>query len=193
MKKLFRLDQSHAEVRMKDGHIKESVLWLVLDRPIPAEIIPSALTIICLREFEVVQKKKIGFWAHRGISVLNRTPKQIRVVFSVPRLTNKTYSSKMLFEMTEDKWLKLSADEKARYDREATALCLLVRKEFGQDNYWSLAVTKGSEQNLNNVLGFRAYGEFDKILKCYINNLSNDIIKNRTPTRYLQINPPKRK
>lgn len=194
MKKLFRLEQSHAEVRMENGNIKESVLWLVLDKPIPAEIIPSALTVVCLREFEVVQKKSIGFWAHRGMSVLNGTPEQIEIVLGIPTLTNKTYSSKTLFEMTEEKWLKLSADKKASYDRVVTALCLLVRKEFGQDNYWNLAVTKGSEQNLNNTLGFLSYSEFDATLKRYVNNLSNDImIGNRTPTRYLQINPPERK
>lgn len=194
MKKLFRLDNSYGEVRRKDGKITISVLWLVLDGK-PAELIPSALTEACVSEYEQSIGNKCGWWFHRGSSILNQTLPQIRGQISNLQKSfskdSKMFFSQSLFSMTEDQWLKETAENKLLFDQEAAALTLLLRKEFGQKMLHTFLMTKQSEQDFVAVYGFANYAEFDATLKRYMFQLSGDIIANRTPNSYLEISPPK--
>lgn len=187
MKKLFHLDRSYAEVRFQDGKIKESVLWLVLDDLSPAETIPAALTVVCLREFEQIYKQQIGFWAHRGMAVLNGTPNQIKhdigTLKEELQQDSEMFFGKGLFETTEETWRTYDTEKKNLFDKESAVLCLLIRKEFGQDSFWKMA-TKDDLQ----ILGFKDYAEFDTIFKKYVQNLVSDVSVNKTPISYLQIN-----
>lgn len=196
MKKLFRLDQSHGEVRRnKDGKIELSVLWLVLDKK-PAEVIPPSLTLVCLAELES-RNLNVGYWAVRGMSVLNGTIPQIRSQLAplngVITSDDKMYFSQKLFTMTEEDWKKETVEKRHLFDQEAAALCLLLRKEFGQDNLLKYLSTGGGEQNFANVYGFQSFQVFDSTLKSYMTNLAQDVAQNRTPNSYLQISPPSRK
>ena len=193
MKKLFRLERSHGEVRRdKSGKITMSVLWLVLDQK-PAEVIPPSLTLVCLAELEN-QGVKVGYWATRGMSVLNGSLPQVRSQLAALNANmasdQKVYFSQKLFSMTEEEWKKETPEKRLLFDREAAALCLLLRKEYGQANLHKFMQSGGGEQNFNQIYGFRGYQEFDATLRRYMTNLSNDVSQNRTPDSYLQISPP---
>lgn len=195
MKKLFRLEASHGEVRREGGKIKMSVLWLVLDQK-PSEVIPPSLTVISMAELEQTQQYKVGYWAQRGMSLLNGTLPQIRgnlgALAGPMSRDDKVYFSAKLFSMTEEEWTKETPDRRQLFDQEAAALCLLLRQEFGQKNLHRFLATSQSEQDFVTTYGFNGYTEFDATLKRYMQNLSTDIAQNRTPDKYLQISPPER-
>jgi hypothetical protein len=194
MQKLFQLDRSYAEVRRdKSGRITLSCLWLVLDGP-PAEVIPGALTMICLAEYEQATGANFGFWAHRGIALLNGNLPRIRsnlAAISEPIQQDQRLHFSSAFRVTEDQHKKKPKEDQDLFDREAAMICLLLRKEFGQKNFLTFIPTQADEQDLYKVFGFKSYGEFDATLKRYMLHLSFDIKEGRTPDAYLSIENPK--
>lgn len=197
LKKLFRLESSQSEVQIDDkNQIARSVAWISLDQS-PAEIIPFAITTICLKEFEQITGTKFNPWLYRGMSYLNATLPQIRQTLSPlaaqVQQNQKIFFSKAIFEMTEDEWSKLEKPQQQLFDAESAAMCLLLRKEFGQDNFLSFLRGGATEQNLAKTFGFRSYDELDATFKRYLYNLSNDINSRAAPDHYLQVSPPKRK
>lgn len=195
LKKLFKLDQSQAEVRSESGKIKRSVCWISLENK-PSEVVPTAITVLCLKEFEEKYKVKFGPWMYRGMAFLNGTLSQIRGHLNPLRTmvqnNSQMFFSKSIFEMTEDKYSKLGASEQHLYDMQAAAMVLLLRKEFGQANFVSFARGGASEQEVRRTFGFNNYGELDSTFKRYMYHLSNDIATNRTPDSYLNVTPPQR-
>jgi hypothetical protein len=196
MQKLFRLDRSYAEVRRNEsGRITLSCLWLVLDGP-PAEVIPSALTMICLAEHEQAKGVKFGFWAHRGIALLNGNLPRIRsnlAAMNEPIQQNHRLHFSAAFRVTEDQYKKKPIEDQCLFDREAAMICLLLRKEFGQDNFLAFLSTEGTEgeKSFYRIFGFSSYGEFDATLNRYMLHLSSDIREGQTPDAYLSIENPK--
>ena len=191
MKKLFNIDSSFAEVREEGGKIKISYLWLVNDVR-PAEIVPPALTVICMKEFEKKNSQNIGWYAHRGMAVLNETLPQIRRnlggLDAVLQKDSEIFFSKSLFQMTEADWKKQTPQMRQLYDNEAAVMCLLIRKEFGQKNFQSF-LRAGPNVSSDWVLGFKTNGELDATFKRYMFYLVQDIKQNKTPDTYLQIVP----
>lgn len=185
MKKLFNIESSFAEVKNN-----VSYLWLILDGK-PSEIVPSGLSIITLSEYERSIGKNFGWWLHRGIPNINLTLSQIRNnMISIERLIQndqEIFFSKSIFELTEIDWIKLSENQRRLFDLEAAAMCLLIRKEFGQSLFLEFSNSKYSEVELNNFLGFSGYAKFDITFKRYLINLTEDIRLNKTPDHYLQI------
>lgn len=187
MKKLFNMESSFGETRVENGKIKISHLWLVLDVK-PSEVIPASLTVIALKEYEQQTNKKFGWWVHRGMPVLNMTLPQIRGnIVTIEGALGKDsgmFFSKALLEMTEENWKSQSPELKRLFDSQAATMCLLVRKEFGQDNFHAMMNQQASFQT---VLGFRDNAELDATFKRYMVYLTQDIRQNKTPNDYLQI------
>lgn len=191
MEKIFRLDRSYGEtIKDASGRIKASSLWLLLDTK-PAESIPPALTTISLKEVEQNYNVKIGFWAQRGMSILNGTLPQIRssliLVDSPLKANSEMFFSYGLFTFTEKTWLEQTKEMQRLFDAEAACLLLLLRKEFGQENFLKFVSTNGTEADFTNIYGFRNYSEFDSTFKRYMLNISNDIVQKKTPDDYLQV------
>ena len=185
MKKLFNLEQSHYEVRRnKEGKVEQLILWIVLDGT-PAETVPMALTAIASADLG------IPFWAQRGMSVLNGTIPQIRTglgSLNGPLNTNQTmFWSKAIFTMTEEGYKKESQEKRDLFDQESAALCLMIRKEFGQTNFVRVVKSTGGETALKDVLGFDSYSQMDATYTRYMGHLASDIVQNKTPNSYLQI------
>jgi len=178
MKKLFNLSGSYGEIR--NG---QALLWLVLDAK-PTESVPPALSVLLLKQMEGV-----GFWAQRGIPILNMTLPQIRryIVELSPNLQQDSpiYFSQALLQMTETEYKKLPPEKQKLFDSEAAMFCLFVRKEFGQKNFQSM-LGAGS-QGVTNVLGFRDFAHLDSAFKRYLFYIVKDVRENKTPDHYLQI------
>lgn len=183
MLKLFNVEEPYAEIQQEITY-----LWLVLDGK-PAEVIPSALTIISLHEYELRMKRKFNWWAIRGMANLNLTYSQIKS--KILSSNTSTFSSKRMFNMTQEEWQKMPNNEKVAFDLQALGLCLLIRKEYGQNNFLCIATSDGSEQQVGYFLGFNdlgnVYNEFDSIYNRYIGYLIIDVKSGKTPNNYIQI------
>lgn len=194
LNKLFRLKASQSEIQTDNqGKITRSVAWVSLDKT-PAESLPSSITTICLKEFEQQTNARFKPWLYRGMSHLNATLLQVRESLSPlaaqVQQNQQMHFSKSLFEMSEEDWSKLNQSQQQLFDSEATAMCLLLRKEFGQSNFLTFLRNGASEQSLKTAFGFSSYNELDATFKRYMYHLSNDINSQKTPDHYLQVSPP---
>lgn len=190
MKKLFGLDQSYSEVRRdQSGRIILTAMWLILEGS-PGEVIPPSITTICLSEFEQTHSAKMGYWVHRGMTLLNSTLPQIRTKLSGLKLST---NSQNIISTTEKQWKDMDVSARDRFDTESAALLLLFRKEMGQSNLIGFLQTSGTEQDVNKIFGYAGFNELDAVYRRYCDNLGVDIASNRTPNDYLLITPVMRK
>jgi len=190
LKKLFNLEQSKVELRND-----MTVIWVALDDK-PAKIIPPLLTQICLAEFEAKHNVKIGWWFKRGASQLNGIVPDIRQSISglsdMLKSDQPIFVSEKMFTMTEEDYLKESVENRKVFDQEAIALCIMLRKEFGEaklQGYLRIASRNNSQDVLKVVYGFSGYGHFDKQYIRFMRDLTADVLNNKTPDSYLEIRP----
>lgn len=192
MKKLFRVEGSRVESRKEDGKVKLHVIWVVFDKR-PTECLPSAMTMVCLTEFEQQYNVMVPFWVRRGMAILNLSMPQIkgtlRFMNEVISKREKVYFSNAFFGMTREEFLQADAQTQKVYDAQATVMCLLFRKEYGQYNFLRFISKPSTEQHLREVVGFRSFEEFDKTFKRYMYYLSQDVVGGETPREYLDIEP----
>lgn len=196
-KKLFGLEKTKVEIRRKGAKPDLAVIFMLLDDK-PAKTIPEPLTEACLVDYEDQNGVKFGWWAHRGMSLLNSSLPDIRqwlteLAGSV-RNDSNIYMGRGLLTMTEDQYSKESADNKKKFDQCSIALCLLLRKEFGQEKFLRMLSSSGDpEEALRRIYGFENYAQFDASFKRYLLDLTADISGARkgrsTPDSYLQIKP----
>lgn len=192
-KKLFNIDKTKIEVRKENNKVKMYVIFLLIDEK-PSKTLPLPLTEICLAEMEQ-RGIKTGWWLHRGMSILNGTLPDIRLQLNnlyVNVQNNKNvYSSKMLFTLTEEQYLKETETSKDGFDKCALSMCLLLRKEFGQDKFLQFIKEANPETGLQKIYGFENYDKFDSSYKRYLIDLTSDVAGVRkgreTPDTYLQI------
>ena len=196
-KKFFGLDKSAVEIRRNaDGTIKLSVIFILLDDK-PSRTIPIPLTEVCLAELEQSYNVKFGWWVHRGMGQLNGTLGEIKANFidlhSKLNHDEAIYFSESLLKMTEDQYWKESPANRLAFDRCACVMCLLIRKEFGEEKMLSFikgtASGKDAKEALYKLYKFDSYSHFDVTLKAYMKIVASDIVENKTPNSYLQIVP----
>jgi len=191
MRDVYRLDGSYAEINRTEDKINFTRLYLVLDKS-PAEVIPISLTDICFAEL-CQRNIEIGFWARRGMAILNGTLPQIReaIVPLKDKEARDLFTSKALFSMTEKEWLVLQKESQEIFDQQAAVVCLLLRKEFGQSKFLTFLLTDNTEKDMTDIFGFSTEKRFNEAFMRYLKNLSSDIDENKTPDSYLQITPNK--
>lgn len=187
------LDGSKVEIRRENGKIKTVEAFLLLNDT-PSKTLPAPLTEICLSLFEEKHNVKFGWWAHRGMNLLNGSESQIRgrIRELSPKIGDNTpvFLSKMLFTTSKEDYLKLSLLEQRLFDNEAVVLCLLLRKEFGQDRMLYF-LKEDSETGLKEIYGFRSFDHFDASFYRYMKDLVNDVVDKKTPSHYLLIQKAK--
>ncbi len=187
-KKLFRIDETRAEAfRSHNGQIIHVIYLLMDDDPIDA--IAPPVTEILLAEFAKKYKSNVGWWAKKGMSRLNATPDDIRENISKlnnPVDGNKVFGSESLFTLTLDQWYKLNNEQRELYDNQCLALCLMLRKEFGQKNLHKFLQTS-PQDGMKSVYRFYGFDEFDRSYKRYLQDIVREVGKNKTPTHYLTI------
>lgn len=195
MKKLFNLQESRFEIRRKNGQIEITAMWLVLDDK-PAKVIPTPLTQICLAEFEARYGTSVGFWAKRGMSMLNGTVPEIRghiqQLSGMVLKDQPMFVSQKMFTMTEEEYFKEKAENQRIYDQQAVALCLMLRKEFGEaklQGFLRISSKNNAEDVMRVVYGFQSFAHFDKSYFRYMRDLANDVNAGKTPDSYLEIVP----
>jgi hypothetical protein len=191
-KKLFGLDGTKVEVRKVDGKTKMNVIFLLLNDA-PSKTLPTPVMHVALMEWEQQNNVKLPWWAVRGMSLLNGDLGSIRKNIADLQPTLKAngqlFGSKGLMNMNEESYLKETPEKRALFDNQSVALCLLLRKEFGQDKFLA-SIKEGDPLKGLGVFGFQSYEQFDKSFIRYMIDLSNDVTevnKKKTPDSYLQI------
>jgi hypothetical protein len=188
LKKLFNLDSPKYEIRNN-----VNVLWIVLEES-PEKNIPQFFTPICFSEFESRNNIKIAWWFNRGASLLNSSMPEIRS--SILSLNDKIkkdepiFISQKMFTMTEQDYLKENLENRKIFDNQAAALCLMLRKEFGEaklQGFLRMSNKNDPQDILNFVYGFHGYENFDKQYIRFMRDLTSDVTKNKTPDSYLTI------
>jgi hypothetical protein len=197
-KKLFNLDDSKVEIRRKNGEIEITAMWLILDDK-PARIIPKQLTQVCFAEFEQKHNVTIPFFAKNGIRLLNGISSDIRSDMIYLGLhvdkDQPIFISEKMFLMTEDEYENSSLENKKIFDSQSIALCLLLRKEFGEtkmQGFLRMSSKNDPKDVLLTIYGFTSYAQFDQSYLRYIKDLSREVSSNKTPDSYLEISPVKR-
>jgi hypothetical protein len=192
-KKLFNIENTKVEIRRDENKkITETVIFLLIDGT-PSQTVPVPLTQICLAEFS--QKFRVDFktWIYKGFSHLNDSLIKIRE--NLNKLedykNNNLLTVKDLVDFDNEKYKQLKDEDKKIFDCYSMYLCLMVRKEFGEDlflNFIQECSKENFEYAIKNVLKFDSVEHFDKSFQRYLKDLSNDVKLGKTPNYYLQIN-----
>lgn len=173
LKKLFRLEKTHAEV-IKDGSGNfSSSIWTTNNSDISAEILYVFL----------LQDDKLKWWVKRGI--YNLTKNEIKDIKSNIPETPENLSK--IVAITEKDWQNKSDLEKKDFDKNASLLCLFLRKEFGQNNFIEILKSAQTEKEIAEVLGFKNSEDFEKVFKRYSQAIYKDKMENKIPDDYLKI------
>jgi hypothetical protein len=197
MNKLFRLNRSRVEVR-KDNGRDIYIGWLLTDGS-PEQTLPLPLTQVFLSELDQTYNLGLGFWVKRGFGMLNLSISNIRqeivILYQHIQAQKKMYSSEIIFNMDKDTYNKLSRENKSLFDRQCMALCLLLRKEFGQEKLHKFMRTRSGDpqQLLQEIYLFKNYEQFDDSFFRYMRDLCVDVVNSKTPDSYLIITPVRRK
>ena len=173
MNTLFHLpDGSFSKIhRDASGKIDETDIYILWDK----DAVLSPLTVVCLAEYD------LNFWAIRGMSILNQPIPKIRS--KLLALKNQSFPIKSIFSITEAQWVAMTEDNRHLFDVQSAALCLMLRKEFGQDICLG-TMKKGSSLTLT---GFPTFDSIDKTFKRFVNYVVADIEQKRMPDDYLII------
>lgn len=162
LKRIFKLENSKFEIRKnKDGKIQLSAIWFSLeDKNMPtAEIMK-----ICLAEYGLANE--IPDFCNQGMCFLSRDFEFIK---------NNILQNK-------DSILDIEFS-KSMTDVQAGVVCLLMRKEYGQENF----IEYLKKKNLS-CYGFDNEEKFQNTLSRYCVNLLEDLKNNKTPKDYIKIN-----
>jgi hypothetical protein len=180
--KLFRINDSRAEVRKNsDGEIELSAVWLLLDKR-PSVAVPPSLTVPCLAEWGQKHDVEVRPWVYHGIAGLNQPVVNIKEELASLK---PVFGSEKMLNITQAEWNNLSEEERSAYNLQAAALCLMLRKEFGQIHFHKFIKSEPKVAIKN--LGFTSYEHFDKSYLRYIADLSKEIVNNKTPDSYLNV------
>lgn len=177
--KLFGKDSSSMAV-------EKGAIWIITDTDHwHTSVLAPLMTEACLVEFESFYKVQFGAWSHRGMTVLNGTPSDIRIVLS--SFEGKNYiASKEMLSITLDVYAKMSTIDKARFDIQSAAFCLLIRKEIGAQMFLDYVdQSRVDPERALAILHFADYKSLDGSLSSYLSNMVHAIQQGQVPASYL--------
>ena len=176
LKKFFGVDSPRAEIRKDEsGKISTSAIWL--DSKSIQEL-PSLVAFICASDGSLGANR---LYIQRGISLLSLPPEKVKSELSQAGTVNFSEIS----SCSSDKWFGLPPQE--RSDRKSALVCLMLRKEFGQERFLSFLYSAQNQEAIGGVYGFKDASEFNSTLNRYSENIGRDIGKGATPDSYITI------
>jgi len=193
-KKMFKIDSTRVEIhRAPDGSIDRAIIFVLINDA-PSHTIPVPLTEVCLAEFAQRYEQDFPWWAYRGMGLMNGALDQIRSSLNefapVVEQNENVYFSEGLLNMTKTEYMRLDDDKKRLFDQCAMVFCLMIRQEFGENNFHHFlnkSVSVSGNDALIDVLGFEDNEDFDRTFRRYMVDLARDITAGDTPDSYLQI------
>ena len=172
LKRIFKLENPRCEVKKDDkGQIESCSLWFSLE-DISKDMATDELMTVCMDQVETQYNKKFPLFCKRGMSFLSKNLDQIKN--DMLRDPIKEISVKEILN---------AKDYNNEFDTRSAVLCLLLRKEFGQNNYVNYMLTKDLK-----FFSLQENEKFDEIVNRYYRNFIEDLKNNQVPDHYLKIN-----
>jgi len=166
--KLFKKQDFHSEVRKdSDGNIESNAIWFYLDDTNAMGKLNDKVLDICLSELS--QKvKSIPAFCRVGMCVLSKNSNQIKETI----LKGEDANASDL----------ITSEKPELSEGPCAALCLMIRKEYGENNFLSYLLTGDLKS-----LGINDENQLDSIFNRYKDNLKKDLSNNLVPANYLKI------
>lgn len=183
LKRFFGVDSPRAETRRDDsGKISTSAIWLDFKR---MQELPSLVAFICASDDSLGDNK---FYVQRGISLLSLPSERVK--------SELVQSTKLNFpevsSFNSEKWIALTPQDRALFDRKSALVCLMLRKEFGEERFLKFLRGAQDQDSIRSVYGFKDMSEFNGTLNRYSENLSKDIGEGITPDSYVTVKGAKK-
>lgn len=173
LKRIFRLESPRFEIKEnKDGELSCSIWFSLEDKN---ELPIFELMEMTMFQLENFHKKTIPLFLKRGICSLSEKSSEI-----AKRILNNKIQKFDLEEIKNKE--KIEKEEADIFDTQSTIICLLFRKEYGEENFLNYIKTN----NLNEF-GIKSLDKFEEIINRYYKNLIDDLEKDITPEDYLII------
>lgn len=161
-KKLFKLETPRCEVRKDGDKISLSAIWISNE---DLNKLPYVLSEVCFSEIEQQYKRTLPVHIKKGMSYLNKDASELSELKNASIFTYE----KLISEKSPD-------------EKQCAILCLLFRKEYGQDNFLKYA----ADEDLNNF-SIKSKENIESILNRYYNNIISDLQENKVPQSYLDV------
>lgn len=189
LKKLFSIEKPRIEKR--DNLI---AMWIVLESDLTGDLSPFLQEAV-LYDYELHSKEDLPFWFERGSVVLSNNLDKINQELKNLKKTldeNQLLVMDRIFKMDPEAYNKETQDQKELYDRQAAALCLMLRKEFGgikMRAFLNACVSEGVEKSLKAVYDFNGSNHFAKQYRHYLKDLCSQAAEDKILASYLTIKP----
>lgn len=183
LQKLFNINKSSFEFKEDKKII---FVWLILNES-NLNSFKSLMMSISLIELEFKYNYSFPLWIHRGMPSLcdiNKTKEHLQYMYDL----NKTGRIKNLIILEQSEYDDLEDNSKKLFDISSSLLCLMIRKEFGQDNFQKCML---KNVKIYQQLGFKDLDSFSLKYRYYCHYLLDDYKKNILPEEYLNIKPKK--
>jgi hypothetical protein len=183
LKRFFGVDSPRAETRRdSSGKILTSAIWVDFKR---IQELPSLVAFICVSDGSLGDNR---LYVQRGISLLSLPSERVK--------SELKQSGKLDFaevsSLSSEKWFDLSSQDRALFDRRSALICLMLRKEFGEERFLKFLLGTQDQNSVRSVYGFRDAAEFNSTLNRYSENLSKDIGEGITPDSYVTVKGAKK-
>jgi hypothetical protein len=178
LKRIFRLENSKFEFRKNENGEINCVIWFSLENT--SDLPVAEFMQLCISQLEIHNNDVFPLFCKRGMSVLSQNFED-----SSSKLLGKNIekiSFKDIFSKKEQDVVDWND-----FDIKSSVACLLLRKEYGQDNFLNFLNSKKLEE-----FGIINSEKFDEIINRYYRNLIDDLKNNKTPKDYLQIQNSRR-
>lgn len=174
LKKFFAIDLPKSEVRKNSsGDPTLYAIWIDFQR---IDELPSLISSMCVSD-------KNKMYVQRGLTLLSLPANKIASEISATSQVKFSDFSSCL----SDKWLSMSSQDKSLLDRNSAIVCLMLRKEFGEQKFLRFLSSNQDEVAIKSIYGFKDLGELDVTLGRYLENLKKDIGSGATPDSYLTV------
>jgi hypothetical protein len=177
-------------VTRSDNRVTATAIWAYAAPRWQVADLPPLVTEVALAEFESHHRVTIPLWAHRGMARMNANLPAIRATLAglADDLAagQKVFYSADLFSLTADRLDQYPSAERVRFERQAAAVCLYLRKELGEKKFIQvLEAGMKDPAGVPAALGMSDFEAVDKAVLAYTQTLARDVKAGKAPDDYL--------
>lgn len=180
--KLFNINKTSFEYKEDK---KVIYVWLVLNDS-NLESLKSLIMSVSLIELEYHYKYTFPLWIHRGMPLLSVNSEKVKESLAFITETNKVRKVDNLIKTDYSEYGELDEVSKKSFDISSSLLCLMIRKEFGQNNFHKCML---KNVDIVSYLRFKDAESFGEKYRQYCGYLRNDYLTNKINENYLIIRP----
>lgn len=185
LKKLFNINDNRCEIRKIKEDQEIIAVWMVLSSDDDlVDVVPYFVTKCSLIEYDYYHNIKNNFALINGMALLNKSVNNIKNIKNEEFVNYKILD---LLAIDEDKYKKMNIDEKNKFDLNSLVLCLMLKKEFGENKFLKfLFSNKSKEDSLSYIYNFTP-NDFDKSFERYSLDLTKELKQNKVPNSYIDV------